>query len=78
MMGFELFNKLKTAYEVSTHNHNAFKEALESVKWDDKFYADNEYYFVGGGLTLTTTSLNPFEVEWTPEVVFADGSMLTF
>ena len=78
MTAFELFNKLKTAYEVSTHNHNSFKEVLDSIKWDNTFYADNEYYFIKGDLTLTTTSLNPFEVEWTPEVLFSDGSVLTF
>ena len=78
MIAFTLFEKLKNAYEVSTHNYNSFKQAIESVKWDEKFFADNEYYFVKGDLTLTTTSLNPFEVEWTPEVLFADGSLLTF
>ena len=78
MTTLELFYKLKNAYEVSTHNYNSFKQALESVNWDHKFYADNEYYFVKGNLTLTTTSLNPFEVEWKPEALFADGSLLTF
>lgn len=78
MTSFTLYENLKNAYEVSTHNHNSFKQAIESVNWDEKFFADNEYYFVKGDLTLTTTSLNPFEVEWTPEVLFADGSLLTF
>jgi hypothetical protein len=78
MTSFTLYEKLKNAYEVSTHNHNSFKQAIESVNWDEKFFADNEYYFVKGDLTLTTTSLNPFEVEWTPGVLFADGSLLTF
>lgn len=78
MTAFELFTKLQTAYEVSTLNNNSFKQAIESVKWDNTFYADNEYYFVKGGFTLTTTSLNPFEVEWMPEALFADGSLLTF
>lgn len=78
MKSFTLYENLKNAYEVSTHNHNSFKQAIESVNWDEKFFADNEYYFVKGDLTLTTTSLNPFEVEWTPEVLFADGSLLTF
>lgn len=78
MTSFTLYENLKNAYEVSTHNHNSFKQAIKSVNWDEKFFADNEYYFVKGDLTLTTTSLNPFEVEWTPEVLFADGSLLTF
>lgn len=77
MTAFELFTNLKTAYEVSTHKHNSFKQAIESVNWESTFYADNEFYFVKGDLTLTTTSLNPFEVEYTPEVLFADGSLLT-
>ena len=78
MTAFELFINLKNAYEVSTHNHNSFKQAIESVDWDDTFYADNEYYFIKGNMTLTTTSLNPFKVEWPPEALFADGSLLTF
>ena len=78
MTALDLFYKLKNAYEVSTHNYNSFKQALDSVKWDYVFYADNEYYFVKGEFTLTTTSLNPFEVEWSPEAIFADGSLLTF
>ena len=78
MTVLDLFYKLKNAYEVSTHNNNSFKQALESVNWDNTFYADNEYYFIKGGFTLTTTSLNPFEVEWKPEALFSDGSLLTF
>ena len=78
MTAFTLFENLKNAYEVSTPNHNSFKQALESVNWDHTFYADNEYYFIKGNLTLTTTSLNPFEVEWSPEAIFSDGSVLTF
>ena len=78
MTALDIFYKLKNAYEVSTHNNNSFKQAIESVNWDDTFYADNEYYFIKGELTITTTSLNPFEVEWSPEALFADGSLLTF
>lgn len=78
MTAFELYNNLKTAYEVSTHSFNAFKQAIEAVKWDNTFFADNEHYFVKGDFTLTTTSLNPFEVEYAPEALFADGSLLTF
>lgn len=78
MTALDLFYELKNAYEVSTHNYNSFKQALDSVKWDYTFYADSEYYFVKGEFTLTTTSLNPFEVEWSPEAIFADGSLLTF
>ena len=47
----QVLEKLKNAYEVSTHNNNSFKQAVESVDWDNTFYADNEYYFVKGGWT---------------------------
>ena len=72
------YYNLKEAYETSTHNNNLFDKALKSIEWDYTFFADNEYYFVKGDLTLTTTSLNPFEVEYPPEALFADGSLLTF
>lgn len=78
MTSLDLFYKLKNAYEVSTRNYNSFKQALESVKWDETFYADNEYYFIKGGFTFTTTSLDPFEVEWKPEALLDDGGLLTF
>lgn len=72
-----LFYTLKNAYEVSTHNANHFLEAINSINWDNKFYADNEYYFIKDEMTFTTTSLNPFEVDWSPEALFADGTLLT-
>lgn len=74
----DIFYNLKEAYECSTHNNNLFEKTLKSIKWDSQFYADNEYYFIKGDLTLTTTSLNPFKVDWTPEALFTDGSLLTF
>lgn len=78
MNTLNIYYNLKEAYECSTHNNNLFERALNSIKWDNTFYADNEYYFIKGNLTFTTTSLNPFEVEWSPEALFADGSLLTF
>lgn len=78
MTAFNIFYKLKEAYECSTHNNNLFEKALKSIKWDYTFFADNEFYFVKGDLTLTTTSLDPFEVEYAPEALFTDGSLLTF
>ena len=73
-----IFRKLKEAYESSTLNKNYFADELSSIEWDCKFYADNEYYFVKGDFTFTTTSLNPFKTEWNPEALFADGSLIQF
>lgn len=78
MNASNIFNKLKEAYMASTRNKNYFADALDSIKWDCKFYADNEYYFIKCGFTFTTTSLDPFETEWNPEALFADGSMVSF
>ena len=75
---FEIFEKLKNAYGASTHSTNHFEKALKSIKWDSEFYADGEHYFTLGGFTFTTPSLNPFDMEWKPSAIFADGSYLEF
>lgn len=78
MNTLDIFYKLKNAYGVSTHNHNAFAQALQSIKWESEFYADGEYYFIKGDLTFTTPSLNPFKMDWKPSALFADGSLIEF
>ncbi len=76
MESLELFEKIKEAFETSTHNHNRFRELLNSVKWDNTFFADLEYYFIKGGLTFTTPSYDPFDMQWRPSAIFDDGTML--
>lgn len=75
-----LFNTLKEAFETSTQNRNKFKESLDSILWDNAFFADEEYYFIKEGFTFTTPSLNPFDVSsnWMPSAIFADGSYIEF
>ena len=79
-MTLNLFHTIKEAFEVSTQNHNSFVEKLNSIKWDSKFFADDEYYFIKDDLTFTTPSLDPFKVskEWMPAGIFADGSYIEF
>ena len=80
MTEYTLFETLKEAFESSTPSNNYFKETIERVKWDDCFYADEEYYFIKGGFLLTTPSLNPFEINhyWMPSVLFSDYSQISF
>lgn len=78
MTTFEIYNNIKEAYEASTHNFNKFAATLESIKWDAKFFADEEYYFIKEDLTFTTPSLNPFSMDWEPSAMFADGAYLSF
>ncbi len=79
-MEFEIFEKIKEAFETSTHSNNRFLKALRSVKWEAEFMADGEFYFCLGKLTFTTPSLNPFEVtkSWEACGQFADGSQIYF
>ena len=79
-MEFEIFETLKAAYDSSTPAHNRFREALESICWDSRFYADGEYYFVRGGFCFTTPSLDPFQIrrDWKPEAKFTDGAIISF
>lgn len=72
MNTLDIFEKLKNAYECSTRRANYFKQALESVKWDSTFFADEEYYFIKDDLTFTTPSIDPFCTEWAPSGMFAD------
>ena len=77
MNTLDIFEKLKNAYECSTHKANYFKQALESVKWDCTFFADEEYYFISGDLTFTTPSLDPFNMPWKPSAMF-EGNCKSF
>lgn len=76
----KLFERLKEAYETSTRNYNSFEAAIMAVKWDETFYADEEYYFCKGDFIFTTPSLDPFEItkSWCPEAVFSDRSQIAF
>ena len=78
MNTLNIFYKLKNAFECSTHNNNLFEKALKSIKWENTFFADGEYYFIKGDLTFTTPSLDPFNMDWEASAIFADGSVLTF
>lgn len=73
-----IFENLKTAFECSTHSNNLFEKALKSIKWENTFFADDEYYFIKGDLTFTTPSLDPFNMDWEASGIFRDGSVLTF
>lgn len=74
-----LFYSLKEAYETSTPNNNRFLAKLNSIHWDSKFYADDEYYFIKGDMLITAQSLNPFDEEWKPSATFLkEGSVIEF
>lgn len=77
-MTLNLFYEIKEAFETSTHNQNRFAKALESVKWDNTFFADGEHYFIKADMTLTTPSLDPFNMAWKPAALFEDGSYIEF
>jgi len=73
----EIIDRIIEAFESSTHSHNAFSEAIESIEWANKFTADGELYFCHeSGLMLTTPSLDPFRVtkEWPAEMTLANMS----
>lgn len=70
---FELFEGIEKALGESTPNNNRFKKFLDSVNWDNVFYADEEHYFLKDGAIFTTPSLNPFDMEWEPSFLFSDG-----
>lgn len=76
MTTLNLFNNIKEAYELSTHNNNRFEDMLKAITWDSEFYADEEYYFIKGDMTFTTPSLNPFSMKWEASAMFADGGVL--
>lgn len=75
---FNIFSDIKEAYECSTISNNVFKRFVESIKWDSSFFADGEFYFVKGGFTFTTPSLDPFDMDWKPSAMFSDGSVIEF
>jgi hypothetical protein len=76
MTTFDIYRKLKEAYETSTHNHNRFAETINSIRWNDHFEADGEHYYKYGDLLFITPTLNPFEVKsWNrPSFFFSDNS----
>ena len=78
MNTLNIFNKLKEAFECSTKNNNLFEKALQSINWENKFFADGEFYFIKGDLTFTTPSVDPFNMCWEPSGIFKDGSVLMF
>lgn len=77
-MTIDIYFKLKEAYDITTHNNNYFAKALESIKWDNTFFADGEHYFIKADMTFTTPSLDPFNMDWRPSALFEDGSFLEF
>lgn len=80
MNTYDIFTAIKEAYETSTHSFNRFEKKLNSIKWDSKFFADDEFYFVLGNMTITTPSLDPFKCSkaWGPAAMFSDGSYIEF
>ena len=78
MVEIKLVEKLKEAYEVTTYNHNAFKNVIDSIEWDNIFNADGETYFCKGKFSLIIENINPFKEMWKPTVFFSDGSMKEF
>lgn len=77
MTTLNLYYNIKEAYETSTHNCNRFSNLLNCINWDSSFYADEEFYFIKGDMTLTTPSLDPFNMKWEATAIFNDGSVLT-
>ncbi len=77
-MEFTLYEKLKEAYETSTHSNNRFKTAINSIRWDNIFNADGETCFCLKGFSLMVENLDPFNEAWRPSVFFSDGTFLEF
>jgi len=48
----KLYETLKNAWDTTTRNTNRFGIALKSIKWDNTFFADGEYYFVKDATTF--------------------------
>lgn len=78
MLELKIFEELKEAYETTTIKCNRFLEKILSIKWEENFYTDGEYYFRYGDMTFTAQSLNPFDEKWKPSAIFADGSFIEF
>ncbi len=79
-MDYDIFEKIMEAFETSTPSNNRFLSVINSIRWDEKFFADGEHYFCKGGFTFTTPSLEPFEIsrDWMPGAMFSDGSYIEF
>lgn len=73
-----MINNIRNAFEKSTPSLNLFEMAITSIKWDNYYFADSEYYFTKGGVIFTTPSLNPFEIskDWRPAFLTSDGSYI--
>ena len=78
MKAYSIYEAIKEAFETSTLRVNRFERVIRSIRWDNQFEADGEYYFNLGAMTFTTPSLNPFEItkDWRPSFIFEDGSMI--
>ena len=79
-MAITTFWNLREAYETSTMNYNRFADMINSIKWDDSFYADGEYTYLLDDMSFSTPSLDPFKISknWKPSAIFADGSYIEF
>ena len=77
MNEINLFNQLKEGYKTSTHNHNSFKQTIDSINWDSISTEDGESSYMIGCFSLSTGSTNPFDKACEPSVIFSDGSMVT-
>lgn len=80
MNTFNIIETLRNAYECSTQKNNLFEKAVKSIKWEYSFYVDEdeEYYYEMDDFTLVVTSLDPFNMERKPSLVFTDGSIIYF
>jgi hypothetical protein len=76
MTAFAIYEKISNAYETSTPANNKFAKAIQSIKWEKTFEADGEFYFFTKGLTFTTPSLDPFNLDWKPSFLFANGTLM--
>ena len=77
-MEYNLYEKLKEAYETTSAKFNNFKTAIDNIKWDQTFEADGEIYYILGKFTLTIENINPFKEQWKPTVFTSDNSILEF
>lgn len=75
-----LYDGLREAWEDSTRADNRFGKLLESVDWDEEFYADGEFYYTLGNLVFTTPVKDPFDDRHgiSPWMMFSDGSNVAF
>ncbi len=57
----KLIESLMRAWGRSSQANNLFLKKLNSVKWEEKFFAEGEYYFIKGNVKFSTEVLNPFD-----------------